>query len=325
MSLWARLGRWRQKGKGVEATESLIDPDSAIAPLPSEPLWHYTTAAGLLGILRNNDESAGPDRYNPVLHATAAQFLNDQRELTLGLGLMKEFLEIYADRQLFDHNPDAKTFIGAVCEAIQSIIDRTYPHYVHCSTISFSTQCDSLSQWRAYGQGTGGFAIGFDPSKFPRSHPLARQGGIGLQKVTYVTDTLEQPLLDAFNLFVAQALHDSPAEKPTDSAVNKAVQRLAYPAASVKHIGFCDELEWRFVEPGFGLKRGDPNKPDFRIGAAGLGPYRPVALPADAVTGVWVGPGQYQYENYLAAQSMLYRYGYIEASHNVQRSSTPFR
>ncbi|MFI7172207.1 hypothetical protein [Rhodococcoides fascians] len=40
---------------------------------------------------------------------------------------------------------------------------------------------------------------------------------------------------------------------------------------------------------------------------------------------LWVGPGPYQYENYLAAKSMLRRYGYVAALHNVHCSDTPFR
>lgn len=301
-----------------------------VPEFPTETLWHYTTTAGLLGILNNVDKKAEDDKprsgtYKPVLHASAAQFLNDQRELTLGLGLMNDFLNIYAERQMLDHQPAAKAFLGEVSRAIQEIIDKTYPHYLHCSTISFSTDGDSLSQWRAYGRGTGGFAIGFDPTTFPRSTTNDRVNGLGLQKVSYVTDTLEAPLLDAFNVFVAQAIVDAPNGKITEHAVHKAVQQLAFPAASVKHTGFSEEKEWRFVEPGFGHQRGETNDPDFKVGAAGLVPYRSVTLPAEAVVGLYVGPGPYQYENYLSAQSMLYRYGYVDASHNVHCSDTPFR
>ncbi len=311
-------------------SEPAGQPGILVPELPTKTLWHYTNTAGLLGILNNVDKKAkdGKPRsgtYKPVLHASAAQFLNDQRELTLGLGLMKDFLDIYDDRQMFDHRPDAKAFVGKVSRAIQEIIDKTYPHYLHCSTISFSTEEDSLSQWRAYGRGTGGFAIGFDPATFPRCTINDRANGLGLQKVSYVTDTLESPLLDAFNVFVAQAIIDAPRGKATKHAVYKAVQQLAFPAASVKHAGFSEEKEWRFVEPGFGHQRGETNDPDFKFGTAGLVPYRSVTLPAKAVVGLYVGPGPYQYENYLSAQSMLYRYGYVAASHNVHCSDTPFR
>lgn len=301
-----------------------------VPEFPTSTLWHYTTTAGLLGILANVDRKADEgvprsETYKPILHASAAQFLNDRRELTLGLGLVKDGLVELGIRGAFDNTPAAKTFLQEVARAIQEVIDQTYPDYIHCSTVSFSTEPDSLSQWRAYGQGTGGFAIGFDPALFPRSTTSERVGGLGLQKVTYVTDTIEDRLLDAFHLFIAQAQTEVRSGKPTKLAVNKAVQRLALRAASVKHTGFSEEAEWRYVEPGFGHQRAETNDPDFKAGAAGLVPYRKIELPADAVTELCVGPGPYQYENYLAARSMLYRYGYVAASHKVQRSDTPFR
>jgi hypothetical protein len=310
--------------------EPVSPPAGITVPeLPDSPVWHYTNTAGLIGILTNVDTPATnkprSETYKPVLHASAAQFLNDRRELTLGLGLMKDALESFDERKAFDEHPEAKRFLKAVTHAIQQIIDQTYPDYIHCSTISFSTDGDSLSQWRAYGQGTGGFAIAFDPSKFPRNTTDQRTGGLGLQKVAYATETLEQPLLEAFDLFIAQALSDAPSGNPTDHMVHKAVQRLAFRAAGVKHAGFSDEREWRFVEPGFGHRPGDPNDPAFKFGSFGLVPYRTVELPADAVVGLYVGPGPYQYENYLAARSMLYRYGYFDASNKVRRSDTPFR
>jgi hypothetical protein len=293
-------------------SEPAGQPESEIAEpeFPTGTLWHY----GLLGILNNVDKKAEDDKprsgtYKPVLHASAAQFLNDRRELILGLELIKDGLVELGSRKTFDDTPEAKAFLQEVARTIQQVIDQKYPRIIHCSTISFSTREDSLSQWRAYGQGTGGFAIGFDPTKFPRDSTRERFGGLGFQKVTYVRDTLEGRLLQA----------------PNELSLYKAVQQLAFHAASVKHAGFREEDEWRFVEPGFGHQRGEPNDPEFKVGAAGLVPYREVHLPVEAVVDLWVGPGPYQYENYLAAQSMLYRYGYVAASHNVHCSDTPFR
>ncbi|OZC63589.1 hypothetical protein CH306_26375 [Rhodococcus sp. 15-725-2-2b] len=332
MTLSSRLRRWtRRKGaRAVDTVEPANAQEIAVPEFPTETLWHYTNTAGLLGILNNVDKKAEDDKprsgtYKPILHASAAQFLNDRRELTLGLDLIKDGLVALGVRGSFDPTPEAKAFLQEVARAIQQVVDQTYPDFIHCSIVSFSTQCDSLSQWRAYGQGTGGFAIGFEPELFPRNSTLERIGGLGLQKVTYVTDTLEGQLLDAFHLFIAQAQTDIRSGKPNEYAVRKAVQRLALRAASVKHAGFDEEREWRYVEPGFGQQLGVPNDPDFKAGAAGLVPHRRIELPAEAVVGLWVGSGPYQYENYLAAQSMLYRYGYVAASHNVHRSDTPFR
>lgn len=328
-----RPTRQRRTNRPASVTsEPAGQPESEIAvpEFPMGTLWHYTTPAGLLGILGNVDKKPedGKPRsgtYKPVLHASAAQFLNDRRELTLGLELIKDGLVELGRRKTFDDTPEAKAYLQEVARTIQQVIDQKYPRLIHCSTISFSTKEDSLSQWRAYGQGTGGFAIGFDPTKFLRDRTDERSGGLGFQKVTYVRDTLEGRLLQAFDLFIAQARADVRSGSPNEYSLYKAVQRLAFHAASVKHAGFREEDEWRFVEPGFGHQRAEPNDPEFKVGAAGLVPYREVPLPEEAVTGLWVGPGPYQYENYLAAQSMLYRYGYIAASHNVHCSDTPFR
>ncbi|MBW4781934.1 DUF2971 domain-containing protein [Rhodococcus fascians] len=311
-------------------TESTGQPEITVPDLPTKTLWHYTNTAGLLGILGNVDKKPedGKPRsgtYKPVLHASAAQFLNDRRELILGLELIKDGLVALGVRGSFDHTPEAKAFLQEVARAIQQVIDQTYPDFIHCSTVSFSTKCDSLSQWRAYGQGTGGFAIGFKPELFPRNSTRERIGGLGLQEVTYVTDTLEGRLLEAFDWFIANTQKDTRSVPPSMIAVNNAVQTLALRAASVKHTGFSEEKEWRFVEPRFGHQDGETNDPDFKVGAAGLVPYRKVRLPAEAVVGLQVGPGPYQYENYLSARSMLDRYGYSVAASNVKRSNTPFR
>lgn len=289
----------------MDTVEPANAEEIAVPEFPTGTLWHYTTPAGLLGILNNVDKKPedGKPRsgtYRPILQASAAQFLNDRRELILGLELIKDGLVALGSRKTFDDTPEAKAFLQEVARTIQQVIDQKYPRIIHCSTISFSAEPNLLSQWRAYGQGTGGFAIGFDPTMFPRNGTDERIGGLGFQKVTYVRDTLEGRLLEAFDLFIAQARAEARSGKPNEYSLYKALQRLAFRAASVKHTGFSEENEWRYVEPGFGHQRGEPNDPDFKVGAAGLVPYRQVPLPAEAVVDLWVGPGPYQYENYLA-------------------------
>lgn len=305
-----------------EGSSGLRSPQ---ASLPDGPLWHYTDTAGLLGILRNVVDKPEPNvvgsgSYKPVLRATAAQFLNDRRELTHGLDLVMQHLRLWGERGLFMSNPAAETFVSKVCETIQSIIDRKYQRFLHCCTISFSQDPDVLSQWRGYGQGTGGFAIGFDPAAFPRSDGSdVHRAGLGLHEVQYLSDALEEPLIGAVDWFIAETMDPSLTKDPTPGNLYEAVQSLALIAASVKHRGFQEEQEWRFVEPGFF------DVAEYRPGTTGLVPYRTVELTPAAVVGLYVGPGPHQYENHLAAQSMLERCGYTAAAANVQRSSTPFR
>lgn len=311
-----------RKAKQMTTTDAVDPPDADAIELPDKPLWHYTDTDGLLGILGHVDKKAedgkpGSETYTPVLWASAAQFLNDQRELTHGLNLVKDYLDVLVHNGDFADSPGAEAFFRGFCDTIAEITDQTYDEFIHCSTISFSLDPDLLSQWRAYGHGTSGFAIGFDPAAFPRSSGTVHQGGLGLHQVQYTSDTLENPLLAAVDLFIDQTLNRP--EKVKKSTLYGAVRRMSYIAASVKHKGFAEEQEWRYVDSG------RDQLPHFRSGALGLIPYRNLELPIESVVGLSVGPGPHQYENCLAAKSMLYRYGYIEASNNVQRSSTPFR
>ncbi|MDV6297227.1 DUF2971 domain-containing protein [Rhodococcus aetherivorans] len=304
------------------------------SPLP-ETLWHYTDAAGLIGILSNEDVAptpgvVGSGTFKPILWASAAQFLNDRRELVHGLELVKGHIEEVIDPPTGTISPlgtvtptlmnAKKDFLRELCRAIDAVIERRYEAYIHCCTISFSEDPDVLSQWRAYGGGLGGFSIGFNTSQFPHSDgSRAHVGGLGLHKVSYTSDALEGKLLKAVKGYIDQLLLSPDTPKPTRTRVHREMQSLAFFAASVKHKGFEEEREWRFIEPGFF------NPPEFRATPSGLIPYRKIELPASAVTGAWVGPGPNQYENYVAVQSLLHRLGYLAASYNVHCSETPFR
>lgn len=116
MTLSSRLRRWTRK-KGARTVESANAEEIAVPEFPTETLWHYTNTAGLLGILNNVDKKAEDDKprsgtYKPILHASAAQFLNDRRELTLGLELIKDGLVELGVRGSFDHTPEAKAFLS---------------------------------------------------------------------------------------------------------------------------------------------------------------------------------------------------------------------
>lgn len=95
----------------VEGGTSNEDSEvSEFSPLliPAEPpavLWHYTDAAGLLGILANEVDNVPPAErlvntrvYRPVFHATMAEYLNDSREVVHGLEIVRAWLQELFDR-----------------------------------------------------------------------------------------------------------------------------------------------------------------------------------------------------------------------------------
>ncbi|WP_196250517.1 DUF2971 domain-containing protein [Rhodococcoides fascians] len=325
-----------------DAANSTREQDmSEFSPLeipvnPPVELWHYTDAAGLLGILTNADHSVpSTDRtantvvYRPVFHATMAEYLNDSREVLHGLEIVRGWMQVIPDRTSPSLDDKVRLFLSDLCNAIEQISNREYLALMHCHTVSFSERPDVLSQWRAYGGGTGGFAIGFDTRAFPYSDgSVMHRAGVGLHQVRYLEgDTLDGPLATAVDVFIDQVSRDSTRwpEKQTPSRVNRALRSLGIVAACIKHPGFKEEEEWRFIAPGFS------GQVRFRAGSGGLVPYRTVGLgteqcrPSDAVTGVVIGPGPLQYENKLATESMLQFHGYFAAANNVTCSSTPFR
>jgi hypothetical protein len=108
-------------------------------------LYHYTSAAGLHGILNSQ-----------LLHASSIQFMNDANELRYAADLvtrvlteMKDSLEDKSNSVLYEQLLHTFNLLGG---------------FQICA-VAFSEDRDDLSQWRGYGGGTGGFALGSEPNQ----------------------------------------------------------------------------------------------------------------------------------------------------------------
>src|SRR5215211_7755183 len=123
---------------------------------PSAVVYHYTNAAGLLGIISTGQ-----------LWATDIEFLNDAEELTYARAAVLADLRARADEIA---PPETGSEDGLRADVLRSIAEEleyppqgepssTYHIYATC----FCEDGDLLSQWRAYG-GDGGYAIGFRAS-----------------------------------------------------------------------------------------------------------------------------------------------------------------
>ena len=97
-----------------------------------ELLYHYTDQKGLIGILQSRNIWASHIRY-----------LNDSSE---GKLFIKRFSEL-----LKEAGTEKKTV-----KIMENLVDQQ-----HVFIASFSELGDSLSQWRAYSGGGGGYSIGF--------------------------------------------------------------------------------------------------------------------------------------------------------------------
>lgn len=110
----------------------------------NEPLWHYTTAAGLLAILDSGS-----------IFSTQMGCLNDSSELRY---FHNHFVNAF-ERALYleQASPITLSLLDVLRNRLLDPAPKS-PHYVTC----FTRNENDLSQWRAYGGGENGFAICID-------------------------------------------------------------------------------------------------------------------------------------------------------------------
>lgn len=119
-----------------------------------QPLYQYTTAAGLKGIFETEQ-----------LWFTDYRFHNDPDEFLYGKKLALEVLDTFA---AVAPNNYAKQLI----ESVRSILTSDkLDSALHVFLACFSRKRDDLGQWRAYGDNGRGFAIGFAPPMFAIEDP----------------------------------------------------------------------------------------------------------------------------------------------------------
>src|SRR5260370_10550976 len=109
--------------------------DRFIKEKPSGCLYHYTGAAGAIGIIQGRK-----------IWATDYRHLNDRKEYRIGPKLLEDELR---SRRL-----EGKHRIG-----FERLVEQTQRL---CYVLSFSEMGDQLSQWRAYSPAGNGYALGFE-------------------------------------------------------------------------------------------------------------------------------------------------------------------
>ena len=138
-----------------------------------EPLWHYTSGDGLLGIIRNNASDYGKLHF----WFTRSDCLNDTSEGNHILDLYKivcdtlysehsindEFYELVKDLEIPAHQfinypvpPEDGTTHSSVLNCIPC----------HAFICCFSMKEDSLDMWRYYSKGNGGYGLKCAPFLF---------------------------------------------------------------------------------------------------------------------------------------------------------------
>jgi hypothetical protein len=277
---------------------------------PTPPrLYHYTTQAGLLGIVRDKK-----------IWASHTQYLNDAREFHHAISLVEEQLAemnrpgSYEDRE--------RGLLDEMKQELKGI------EGINVCVCSFSEDGDVLSQWRAYGDRASGFALGFSGA-FLRS--VSKGLGFYLVKVEYdesrqrrLVRTLIEDVLEENIRQLERSENGDDLDLARRRPAGNLVTYLNRYAPILKHYSFSDEKEWRIISsPLFSPREGF----GYRAGVSMLIPYFQIPLSATdqpfQLEEVVVGPTPHPEQSKSAVIGLLAQDDYLEI--NVRNSAAPYR
>ncbi|MGZ8708800.1 MAG: DUF2971 domain-containing protein [Thermoanaerobaculia bacterium] len=284
-----------------ELEKLLIRECLAPADVKTRVVYHYTSAAGLIGILGSG-----------LIRGTNASFLNDTSEIEYGLSICMKVLE--EERAARESNAE-RTVIE---RAMDMMRDDTLPDEVYVT--SFSARRDLLSQWRAYGSADGRFCVGFQLSQFSERDFLQLP-----RPVEYSLPSQREQVRHAIDLTCQAAVEAGDDVRLAWSCATSLIFHLRRIMCGFKHPGFDEEQEWRSVTTMSPVD--DPRPVHFE-------PYRGMPRPfiimlagsrtSDRlpVVEVCVGHTERKKAVYRATQLLLARYGHGDAT--VTESGIPF-
>lgn len=231
---------------------------------------HYTTMQGLLGIMTNKS-----------IWATNIGYLNDSSEFYDALiSLRKFFAEVNKPKDGTISQSEFDEFRAEILEIIEELCRESRTYYY---SISFSRDCDSLSQWRAYGNGVHGYGIIFDIKDLIKSMDSDYSSAlIKHEECVYVEKDKSKSLRNMLN-----ELHRYRLKNSADDYRRRARSVFSGISLAFKNESFRDEAEVRIIVDDIfdGLET-----VQFRAGAASLIPYKNMSFGLECIKGFVVGP-----------------------------------
>lgn len=280
-------------------------------------LYHYTSLAGMLGILRTNR-----------IWATDARYLNDVNE-SRQIWLV---LERYVRELMRRGEGRGKLDLDQLLRSIHS-----FEHSISFIA-SFSEARDMLSQWRAYSGAGPGICIAFAAEALrtqwifnPKGEP--HWTGMQFQKVDYIAESdpalkaaLEDLLNGSRDPFMKGMFSAGAPMRPEDEIV----LMLSLFAARFKSAAFSEEQEWRL---SFQRVRKPMRHQQFRVSGSMLVPYIEAELnkgsknltlvEGEYIKEIIVGPSAHKDLNIEAVRQFLNSIGLTDVP--VTASEAPYR
>ena len=288
-------------------------------------LYHYTDAAGLMGIL---DPSWPAELIPPegggsaMLRASDVRYMNDSGELRFGADLLADALRGDAAAR-----PDGmgEVFVELADRLSQELFDPDARH-LRAFAACFCADGDLLSQWRGYAGGVGGYAIGF-PIEILESRawavlPRPPQMAYSVRTPAVPVRYGREQAMVAISQYIEELRTGWGPEATsgwviTDSTGRPHIEWMMgscyRQVAQLKHQAFEEEREYRMIHAG-----GDGHVVSTRARAAGLVPYVNFAVnlpkdgkrPDETLAEVVVGPGADQDGQVAAVRDFLLAKGY---------------
>jgi hypothetical protein len=276
--------------------------------LPSE-LWHYTTASGLIAILKSG-----------ALYATQITCLNDNLEQRYFGDLVHQRVK---DRKAQETDKRLRVLLDLADDTLSRRDFSTAWHFVTC----FSEAEDDLGQWRGYGGGECGYCIGFNSAELLGL--LQRRPSALLTPMLYDLDKQKFFVADVLRMaeqYFVQGIdrgYTDLAKWATEFLTTFAIELDIF-ASATKHPSFSSEKERRIVTA---IQQQELNQIEFSQKRTLLARHLPLAWTKEdgklPITRVYVGPGPAQAVTCVSVDSLLKKFGYVNVT--VERSRVPYR
>lgn len=212
-----------------------------------DELYHYTSAAGLIGLL-------GTPVSPAAMWLTQVQYMNDALELRHAYELARH--DLMSGQSKWPGCRRVMSGLWGVPYEGNWLETPTMGHILHryCS-FSLSEKPDVLSQWRGYVP-EGGYAIGF---RLGDLRLLAAQNGFSIAPCIYDDEVKHREISDAF-IRIENGLSKGEVDLPSENLAQIAESERTSATARLriqqwvgsrapfyKHASFEEEREWRIV------------------------------------------------------------------------------
>ena len=253
---------------------------------PQELLHHYTTSAGLIGILESR-----------AIWATSIHHLNDAEEYIHATKLLRAELE---KRLESETGPKKATLAEWLDELISEEKEQAF-------VISFSERADDLGQWRAYANCDNAYAIAFDQKEVLG---MLTDSDFALVKCVYSLEEQKQLLIHLVDYLYKYSLRQMTLTGDRSwgwlGRTNKVVTSVL---AAIKHPSFKEEREWRVV-----VLLNSGRQLFFRTGRFGIVPFYKIPLSTDSqnrlsFSQITIGPTRDRKAAEFAVNELIRCYG----------------